>query len=105
MKATMKTAENVKRVALILFIILGLGHIATGLMMANGYSMPLSLIINHILDIPFAMMALIYGLASIRTGFREGEHKITNILFIVLALLIFAALVYINIFIPDIITT
>jgi len=101
----MKTTENLKKVALILFIILGLGHIVTGLMTANGYFMPLSFIINHILDIPFAMMALIYGLASIRTGFKEGEHKIANILFIVLALLIFAGLIYINVFIPDIITS
>jgi hypothetical protein len=96
-----KTAENVKKVSLILFIILGLTHILTGFLMTENIGLPLTFIVNHIMDIPFAMIALIYGLASIKTGLKDGGNKILNILFIILALLIFAGLVYINVFVPD----
>ena len=100
----MKTADNLKKVALILFIVLGLSHILTGLLMTNGYLLPVSFIVNHILDIPFAMTALIYGFTSIRAGIKADGHKLINLIFIILSLLIFAGLVYINVFIPDKIT-
>jgi len=99
-----KTTENIKKVSLILFIVLGLAHILTGFMMTNSIGLPTTFIVNHILDIPFAMIALIYGLASIKAGLKDGGGKIVNIVFITLALLIFVGLVYLNIFVPDKIT-
>lgn len=96
-----KTAENIKKVSLILFIVLGLVHILTGFLMTSGIGLPVTFIVNHVMDIPFAMIALIYGLASIKTGLKNGGSKIISILFILLALLIFAGLVYINVFVPD----
>ena len=96
-----KTAENLKKVSLILFIVLGLIHILTGFLMTNNIGVPYTFIANHIMDIPFAMTALIYGLSSIKTGLKDQGSKIVNILFTALALLIFAGLVYINIFVPD----
>lgn len=97
----MKTAENIKKVALIFFLVLGLGHIVSGLMFSNNYGTPASLIINRVLDIPFAMSALIYGLSSIYTELTGKSHKIVNIVFIVISLLIFALLLYINLLVPD----
>ena len=107
-----KTTENLKKVSLILFIVLGLIHILTGFLMTNGVGLPYSFIINHVLDIPFAMTAVIYGLSSIKSGRAhgavpsgalqvEGDHKIINMSFIIMTLLIFVGLVYINIFVPD----
>jgi uncharacterized membrane protein len=97
----MKTAENIKKVALIFFIVLGLADIISGLMMANGYLMPTSLIVNRILDIPFAMSALLYGLSSVYENMGEKKHKTVNIVFIILSVLVFGVLIYINLFIPD----
>lgn len=97
----MKTAENVKKIALVFFIILGSSHIVSGLMTANNYLMPISLVMNRILDIPFAMTALIYGLASIYVKMPENKHKIANIAFGALSILIFAGLLYINLLTPD----
>lgn len=97
----MKTADNIKKVALIFFLILGLAHIISGLMFSNNYGMPASLIINRILDIPFAMAALIYGLSSIYTEMNEKSHKLANIAFIAISLLIFVLLLYINLLVPD----
>ncbi len=97
----MKTAENIKKVALIFFIVLGLVHIVSGLMFSNNYFTPASLIVNRVLDIPFAMTGLIYALSSIYSTLDEKFHKIVNIAFIAISLIIFVALIYINLFIPD----
>jgi len=96
-----KTAESIKKVSLILFIALGLIHILTGFLMTSNIGLPYSFIVNHVLDIPFAMTALAYGLSSIKAGLKDGGNKIVGILFIILALLIFAGLIYINVFVPD----
>lgn len=63
--------------------------------------MPVSLIINRTLDIPFAMTALIYALSGIYAKLDEGKHKIANIMCIIITLLIFIGLLYINVFVPD----
>lgn len=97
----MKTAENIQKVALVLFILLGTTHIISGLMLANGYFMPTSLVVNRVLDIPFAMMAVIYAFMTLYTGMDEKSRKVPGIIFITLSLLIFLLLIYINLFIPD----
>jgi hypothetical protein len=97
----MKTAENIKKVALAFFIFLGLGHIISGLMFSNNYAMPTTLIINRVLDVPFAMSALIYGLATIYSGLGDKKHKLLNIVFILFSVLVFLGLIYINFLIPD----
>jgi hypothetical protein len=97
----MKTAENIKKVALVFFLVLGIIHIISGLMMTNGYFMPTTLIINRIMDIPFAMSALLYGISVIYTNMSEKKHKMANIAFILISVLVFGLLIYINLFIPD----
>ncbi|MBP7057911.1 hypothetical protein KBB06_01060 [Candidatus Gracilibacteria bacterium] len=97
----MKTAENIKKIALIFFFILGTLHIVSGLMTANNYLMPLSLILNRILDIPFAITALIYGLSSIFVTLPPQNHKLANIFFSILTIIIFLGLLYINLLVPD----
>lgn len=100
-KLSVKTAENIKKVALALFLLLGTVHIISGLMFTNGYLMPTSMVINRVLDIPFAMMAVVYGCMVIYTGIDEKKRKGASIAMIVVSLLIFAILIYINLFIPD----
>lgn len=97
----MKTAENIKKVALVLFLILGTAHILSGLMFANGYLLPTSMVLNRVLDIPFAMMALIYGCMVVYTGIDEKKRNIAKMVMIGVCLLIFIILIYINLFIPD----
>jgi len=97
----MKTAENIKKVALIFFMGVGLAHILSGLSFSNGYFTPASLIVNRVLDIPFAMSALIYGLSSIYCGLGEKGNKAINIILITFSVLVFLFLIYINFLIPD----
>ena len=79
----MKTAQNIQKIALLFFIVLGLIHILSGLMFSNNYFTSTTLIINRILDIP------------------EKAHNKAKITFIIITLLIFLLLLYINLFVPD----
>jgi hypothetical protein len=97
----MKTAENIKKVALAFFMMLGLAHILSGLMFSNGYFTAPALVVNRVLDIPFAMSALIYGLTSIYTGLGDKNHKAMNVILIAFSVLVLLVLIYINFLIPD----
>mgnify|MGYP003565061315 FL=1 len=70
-------------------------------MFSNNYFTSTTLIINRILDIPFALTALIYGLSSIYLQLDEKAHNKAKISFIIITLLIFLLLLYINLFVPD----
>jgi hypothetical protein len=96
-----KTAENIKKISLVFFFVLGTAHIIMGMMTANNYLMPVSMIINRVLDIPFAMSGLIYALSGIYINLPENRHKIAKIAFGILSILILAGLLYINLLIPD----
>jgi len=96
-----KTTENLKKVALVLFLILGITHIISGLMFSNGYMLPTSMVVNRVLDIPFAITGVIYAFMALYTSLSEKNRKIPGIVLITLSLLIFLLLLYINLFIPD----
>lgn len=97
----MNSIENIKKIALVLFIVLGISHILSGLMLSNGYFLPVSFILNRSLDIPFAMTAVIYAAASIYEKI-EGKSKNTiGIGILGISLIIFILLIYINLFTPD----
>lgn len=86
-------------------MILGLIHIVTGLAFSNGYYLPYSMIVNRILDIPFAIIAVIYGFSTIYLELEENTHKTAKIIFIIFTLLIFSTLIYINFLVSDKIIT
>lgn len=80
---------------------LGLTHILSGLMFANNFFMPTSMVLNRVLDIPFAMMALVYGLLSVYVNIDEKARNMPKIAFIAICAIIFLLLLYVNLFIPD----
>jgi hypothetical protein len=97
----MKTSDNLKKVALILFIVIGLTHIVSGLMMSNQYLPDITFVINRSLDIPFAMTGLIYAFTVIHGGMAEEKKGLAKIAFIAVSILIFLFLLYVNFLIPD----
>lgn len=97
----MNTIENIKKIALIFFIVLGMAHIASSLMAANHYFLPFSMFISRILDIPFAMIALVYGLVSLRSTIKEKYHKMADVSIVIACFIVFVGLVYISFFISD----
>lgn len=97
----MKTAENIKKVALVLFFLTGTFHILAGMMASNGYFVPGTLILHRSLDIPFAMTAITYGLSSVYIKVPEKQKKLMGTIFEIIAVAVFLALIYINFLIPD----
>lgn len=95
----MNTLKNVQKISLVFFIILGLSHIVSGLMAANNYYPGIMNTTNKILDIPFAVAAILYGASTFKLSFQD--HKLLNAIMIIGIILVLAALVYINFFVPD----
>lgn len=99
----MNTDRNIQKVALVFFFAIGLVHILAHLMLTNGYMLDVAYAAKSILEIPFILSAAVYGFMSIKISFTtsEKDHKIANIIIILLVIILFAALIYLNLFIPD----
>lgn len=93
--------SNIKKLALIFFILIGGSHILSGLMTSNGYFLPLSNDINKVLDIPFAMTALLYGFTSIEIRKDNPQKKVYYVIMAGISVLLFLSLIYINLILPD----
>lgn len=99
----MKLEENIQKVSLVFFLIVGLAHITAHLMAINGYYENMAVTLRRVLDIPFIIIAATYGLVSLKISLESSEkkHTISNILIIIALIAIFAAVIYLNLFIPD----
>lgn len=99
----MNTDKNIQKVALVFFFAIGLVHIMAHLMSINGYMPELAYAAKRILEIPFILSAALYGLMSIKISFTtsEKDHKVGNIVMISIIIILFATLIYLNLFIPD----
>lgn len=99
----MKLEENIQKVSLVFFLIIGLIHITAHLMAINGVNEGLAITVRRALDIPFILIAAFYGLVSLKISLTttEKKHKISNILIIIVLIALFAAVIYLNLFIPD----
>ncbi len=99
----MNTDRNIQKVALIFFFVVGIIHIIAHLMLTNGHMVQTAYATKSILEIPFILSAAVYGFMSLKVSFTtsEKEHKMANIILILLVIILFAALVYLHLFIPD----
>jgi len=93
--------KTLRQVSLIFFVILGGTHILTGLFSSQSLFLPISNIVNRILDIPFAIIATIFGLSQVRLNSESPTRKLYFILMIIISLLVLGLLLYINLLIPD----
>ncbi|MGL5831557.1 MAG: hypothetical protein ACRCZE_05435 [Candidatus Altimarinota bacterium] len=91
----------VRQTALIFFFLIGLTHIISGLMASNELGLPLSNLINKVLDIPFAIIATIFGLSNFPISSQNPRKGLYLAVMGVICLLVLGVLVYINLLIPD----
>lgn len=91
----------VRQTALIFFFFIGLTHIISGLMASNELGLPISNLINKILDIPFAMIATIFGLSNFPIYSQNPRKGLYLAIMGAICLLVLAILVYINVLLPD----
>lgn len=99
----MNTIQNIKKVALIFFIITGFLHLGSSALIANQIFLKQAFILNKTMDIPFIITGLIYGLCSLRLGLGnpEKQHKILDISLVCVIILALIGLILINLLLPD----
>jgi len=99
----MKTIQNVKKVALVFFIITGLAHLGSSVLISNEIWLKKAYILNKTMDIPFIITGLIYAIASLRLTLTnpEKKHKILDIILICVIILVLIGLILINLLVPD----
>lgn len=97
------TIENIKKVALVFFIITGLGHFSSSILIANQILLKEAFIANKTLDVPFVITGLIYGFSCLRLSFADPEkdYKKLDIALIIVVVLALAGLIAVNIIFPD----
>ena len=101
---TFTTIQNIKKVTLVFFIITGLAHLGSSVLIANNIYLKTAFIINKTMDIPFILTGLIYGFTSLRLSLTNpsSKHKTLDIILIAIIMLALAGLIAINIIFPDI---
>ncbi|MBT5016474.1 hypothetical protein HN748_05085 [Candidatus Peregrinibacteria bacterium] len=94
----MNTVANVKKVALLFFILFTGGHILSTLMLANDYFSDTMRILNGTLDIPAILSGLLYGFTSLKLYLEDmGKHtKPFDLVAGILGGIILLALLYVN---------
>jgi hypothetical protein len=93
--------RTLRQVSLVFFLLLGSSHILSGLLASENLFLPISSLVNRVLDIPFVMIGLVYGLSHSRLDSNSPHRKSYLILMTIISLLVLGVLLYINIFLPD----
>lgn len=99
----MKTIENIKKVSLIFFVITGIAHLGSSILIANSLFLKEAQITNKIMDIPFILTGLLYAFSSLRIALTRPEknHKKLDILLLAIIILVLIGLIITNLVIPD----
>jgi len=99
----MQLEKNIQKISLIFFFVLGTLYLLAFLMILNGYNPVFADAVKKILNIPFILTAAVYGFISLKVDLElpEKQHKPSNLVFIGFMIILFALLVYLNLFIPD----
>lgn len=97
------TIENIKKVALVFFLVSGLAHLSSSALIMNNLFIKYAFLVNKTFDAPFLITGLIYGLASLRLTLSnpENDHKTLDIIMIAIIILVLAGLIAINLLFPD----
>ncbi len=93
--------KSLRQVCLIFFLVIGTGHILTGLMVSQNMLLPLSNVVNRVLDIPFIIIGTVLGLSQTKISSDSNFRKPFYVIMAVITLLVLGLLLYINVFLPD----
>jgi hypothetical protein len=98
-----KTLQSIADVSLLFFVVFGGLHIGASLMLAQGISSRVDVLIFNALDLPFLLSALLYGTARFSLALEEitGNLKIPVIVCSVFSTTVFLGALYLNFVLPD----
>ncbi len=97
------TLKNIKKVALVFFIITGFLHLSSSIFIANQTFLKQAFVINKMMDIPFILTGLIYALSSLRISLSDPNKnfKILDISLISIIIVILVGILIVNLVIPN----
>ncbi|MBD3270315.1 hypothetical protein GF376_02215 [Candidatus Peregrinibacteria bacterium] len=93
--------KPLRQMSLIFFMIIGFTHIITGLMVSNDMLTEIANLINKVLDIPFAMIGIVFALSHIRIPENSNKKNVIFSIMGVISLSVLGLMLYINLFLPD----
>ena len=98
-----QTLINIKKVALVFFIVTGFLHLGSSMPIANEIWLKQAFILNKTMDIPLVLTGLVYGFSSLRLLLTDPDkkHKILDITLISIIVLALTVLIIINLAIPN----
>ena len=99
----MKSIDNIKKVSLGFFLVLGFAHILTTVLITNGIELKYMIILSKLIAVPFAVTGLLYGFASLRLLLTkpDTDHRTLDIILASVTGLIFIGLLVINFAFPN----
>ena len=100
----MNQTKNLHNVSAIYFFIIAFIYILTALSFRNGLYTDTSSLIMRIMDIPFALVALIYGGSTIYMQLAGKDEETTSpwiMLIFAICLLLFGLVVFVNFAFPS----
>ena len=104
-KIEMDKIKNLHSVSSVYFFILALTYVFLALALRNGISAEFALDLIRILDVPFAFVSLLYGFSTLalqlRANREEGGVSPWVLVILVLCLIFFGAVVFVNFAFPS----
>lgn len=99
----MNSLKNLHEVSAIYFFVLAFVYAIAGLAFRNNLIVDPALLAMRILDMPFALMALLYGGSALYLELNEGEETATPWSIVVVAgsILLFGLVVFVNFAFPS----
>ena len=100
----MNTTKNLHDVSAVLFFILAFAYVAVALTFRNDYMASLMIFLMRLLDIPFALSALLYGGSGLYLQINEGKENSESVwgyVIFAFSLLLFGLVIFINFAFPS----
>lgn len=100
----METTRNLHGVTANLFFAIALVMMVAALAFRNGQMVSLATFLIRILDVPFALVALLYGGSGLYLQINEGREtsSVWGILVVAVCILMFGLVVFVNFAFPSI---
>lgn len=97
----MDFVKDIHRVGMPMFLFLVLFYVVAGLLFRNGYFQPELLLWMRLLDMPFALVGLVYGVSGLYLQLNQHKsHPTWSAVFIGMAIILFVVVVFLNLAFP-----
>ena len=99
----MQTVKNLHDVSALYFFVLGFVYVLLALVFRNGFFVDGALLWMRILDIPFALISLLYGGSTLYLQLNEEEETVSpwSVIIVAACILLFGLVVFVNFAFPS----